>query len=208
MDLRAFAWFLRLCLLQSCYKGVPLWTPPEFTRDSASPLWTCHCFGRGRLQAMMVSLCGAEKQNLLFSFSQGCPWDCVDCTISLTKVEFNTRVVLPWCMFLWKHQYNTLLYCREQASPCKNMCAVFLYLGRPWFWTFPNFGDVCYKVYFKNGAVLLSASCKIWFICMEHASLCSCFPQCSARRLKSFLLCLCQFNSSCSKSVFLAYCMQ
>lgn len=54
--------------------------------------------------------------------------------------------------------------------------------------------------------VFLSAAWKIWFICMEHACLSSCFPQCSACRWKPFLLGLCLFSSFCSKSVLVTCC--
>lgn len=52
MDLKVFAWWL--CLLLSCY-------------PSASPLWTCHCFGRGRSQVMMVSLFAGMRRKSFFS---------------------------------------------------------------------------------------------------------------------------------------------
>lgn len=39
------------------------------------------------------TVCGDEKQKLLLSCRQGCPWDCVDCTISLTKASSTPQ----WC---------------------------------------------------------------------------------------------------------------
>lgn len=39
------------------------------------------------------TICGDEKQKFFFSCRQGWPWDCVDCTISLTKASSTPQ----WC---------------------------------------------------------------------------------------------------------------
>lgn len=91
--------------------------------------------------------------------------------------ELKTTVVLPWYMFLWEHQYKTLLYCRELVSPSKNLCAVFFYLS----WTFPHLGDVCsetllcaWNLFFEvqHGRFGLSAwSMLVWAVAFQTAVL-------------------------------------
>lgn len=152
MDLRVFARFLWLCLFQSCY-------PP------AHLLETCHWFGRGTSHGGLT-VCGDEKQKLLFRCRQGWPWDCGDCAISLTKVCSTPQWCCHGACFFGSTNTTSFSIAENRFHP-----AVFLYLVRPWFWTFPNFGDLCSKVYFVNGVGFLSASWKIWFIGMEHTFL-------------------------------------